>query len=227
VTDNLPDWEPEVRKRYAQPLFVESNEFPDAKSIEARMLPICFEEGIFNGFGNGAPDFMNLATETHVKNWLTRLFASTRSNGKNYVKTSSFKRRCIREEAAFRRGEVRKSHTGLLPVEQDMERNRAPLSTKDVRMSIELGGPSFGRRIPRALKVVESLGIDDESAQREQEKEKTPKKGGMLPPKIMMNGNGLVNGVHEDDDDYGWLGGSRKDRMGLNSILEDCLANFV
>jgi transcriptional coactivator HFI1/ADA1 len=187
------------------------------------MLPICFEEGIFNGFGNGAPDFMNLATETHVKNWLTRLFTSTRTNGKNYVKTSGFKRRCIREESAFHRGDLRKSHTGLLPIEQEMERNRAPLSTKDIRMSIDLGGPSFGRRIPRALKVVESLGIDDESVQREQET-KTPKKAAMLPPKPILNG--LTNGVHEDDDDCGWLGGSKKDRMGLNSILEECLANF-
>ena len=80
---------------------MESNEFPDPESIKARMLPVCYEEGIFKGFANGAPEYMNIATEMFVKDTLARLFANTRSNGPHWVKTGAYKRRMLREEEGF------------------------------------------------------------------------------------------------------------------------------
>jgi transcriptional coactivator HFI1/ADA1 len=157
----LVDWEPEVRKRYAQPLFIESNDF-DAESIRARMQPICYEEGIFNGFGRGTPEYMNLATEFFVKNALARMFTSTWSNGRNWIQTESYKRRRLKEEAAVQRGEVRKSQKGLLPVDEELERSRRPLNATDFRSSANLGGMVFGRKTPRSLAVFETLNIDDE-----------------------------------------------------------------
>lgn len=224
-TDNGLDWEGEIQKRYGQQLFVESNEFPDPDSIKARMLPICYEEGIFHGFANGTPEFMNVATEMFVKDMLTRLFTTTRSNGPHWVKTGAYKRRLLREEAAFSAGEIRKSTTGHLPVDQEQERNRSPLSLSDLRLAVDLGGTVWGNHAPVSMRMFEITGVRDDTS-RDEVVTTTTKKGAMLaPPKKLTNGV-LTNGVHHDEDDVGWIGGTEHDGYELNRALDDVLAGI-
>lgn len=185
----LPDWEPEIRKRYAQPLFVESNEFPDPDSIQSRMLPICYEEGVFNGFAPGAGDFMNMATEHHLKDFFTRVFASTRANGPRpqWIKTGKYKRRLAREEEGFENGEIRRNVRGLLPVEMEAEQKRMPLSLIDLRLNLELGGTWLAHKPTRSMALFESTAIDDEAGMRSDEDlDPLPHKrsSGMLPPPL-------------------------------------------
>jgi transcriptional coactivator HFI1/ADA1 len=214
---------------------VESNEFPDADSIKARMLPICYEEGIFHGFAQGTPDFMNIATEMYIKDMLARLFASTRSNGPHWVKTAQYKRRMLREEQAWRKGEIRKSATGQLPIEQEQERNRTPLSLPDLRLALDIGGTPWGTHTPRAMRMFEATGVYDELAARERETSRGSSQGKMAgsmlaPPKPLTNGvlpNGVhTNGVHHEEEESGWLGGNDADRMELDRVLDDCLVGI-
>lgn len=238
LTINLKDWEPEIRKRYAQPLFLESNEFPDPDSLPGRVLPICYEEGIFNGYANTTIDLVNIAAETYMKEILARLFASTRSNGPRltWIKSAAYKKRVDREQAQFESGEIRKSVTGLLPIEQEAENNRRPLSMFDIRLNIHLGGSNLGTHNPRALTIFESTGIDDEVLTGDTEMmDAPPLLSGitMAPPNSFTNGvttNGvLTNGIHKDvemSDDYGWRGGTESDRRALDDVLDDCLAGL-
>jgi len=243
------DWEPEVQQRYAQPLFCESNEFPDVDAIHARMLPTCYEEGIFNGPARDAPAFMSQATEAFLKNLLSRALQVCRSDGTQYVQTHAYKRRRRREEAAFEAGEVRKSTAGLLPVDQEAEEQRLPLSLLDLRLCVDVGTHGLGSGGARAMMRFEATGIDDEDMFGERwEEEDVPlpakREGGAgakavgpapapAPPKPLTNGV-LTNGVHhhyededeemvDEDDDFGWPGGSARDRRELDGILATCL----
>jgi transcriptional coactivator HFI1/ADA1 len=229
----LKDWEPEIRKRYAQPLFLESNEFPDPDSLPGRVLPICYEEGIFNGYAPQTIEYMNIATETHIKEFLTRIFASTRSNGprSTWIKSAAYKKRQHREQDQFENGEIRKSVTGLLPVEQEAENNRRPLSMFDIRLNLDLGGSTLSTHTPRSMTIFEATGIDDEAATGDVEMiDAPPLLAGvmMAPPKPLTNGV-LTNGIHKDVemfDDYGWRGGNEPDRKALDDVLDDCLAGL-
>jgi transcriptional coactivator HFI1/ADA1 len=229
-----------VQKRYAQPLFCESNEFPDTDAILARMLPTCYEEGIFNGPAREAPAFMSSALEAFLKNLLTRALQVCRSDGAQYVQTRAYKRRRRREEAAFERGEVRKNAAGLLPVDQEALERRQPLSLLDLRLCVDVGTHGLGRSGARAMMRFEAAGIDDEvmfgergaevDAPGAPRRESAAGKAVVVAPKPMTNGV-LTNGVshHEDeedvddDDDCGWPGGSANDRRELGDILADCL----
>ena len=77
----MQDFDLEIRKRYAQPLAVESGEFPDINMISGRMLPSCYEAGLVNGHTVDAPQFLSVAVETFIKEVLTQVFSRTRSNG--------------------------------------------------------------------------------------------------------------------------------------------------
>lgn len=217
-----------MQKRYAQPLFCESNEFPDAEAITNRMLPICYEEGIFNGPARDSADFMSQATESFAKSLLSRLLQVCRSNGAQYVQTRAYKKRRRGEEMAFEKGEVRKSATGLLPVDQEAEEARQPLSLLDLRLCYDVGTSGLGPRGARAMLRFESTGIDDETMFGDRGESEdvlmTGTGGKVAPQKPLMNGV-LTNGVHHDDedDDCGWPGSSVSDRRELEDILEECL----
>src|ERR1700712_94170 len=75
------NWDIEIRKRYAQPLASETGEFPDTSTIESRMLPICYENGLVSGHSPDAAQFMSVATETFLKQFLSSVYDKTRSNG--------------------------------------------------------------------------------------------------------------------------------------------------
>ncbi|KAK0635876.1 transcriptional regulator of RNA polII, SAGA, subunit-domain-containing protein [Bombardia bombarda] len=141
----------EIRKRFAQPLAVESGEFPDISNIDARMMPFCYEAGLPAGHVPDAAQFMSLATETFIKEVLSSIFSRTRSNGPGdlgnagfgpggaWIQTHKYRRQLAKEEEAFGRGEVTRDKSGLLPVEAKAASERGPLGMADLRIALDMG----------------------------------------------------------------------------------------
>ncbi|OMP81489.1 Transcriptional coactivator HFI1/ADA1 [Diplodia seriata] len=232
------NWDLEIRKRYAQPLCTETFEFPDTTAIDARMTPICYEEGIASGPSADAASFMNIATETCIKEGLSNILGRVRSNGDDYIKTAAYKKQLQLEEEKWLQGEVQRNPAGLLPVEVEEGKNRKPLNMGDLRIAVELGDSYLGQ-VPLIMAGVmnaryydgesydaERMDIDDYRAS------KNSAVAARLPNGMAVNGvNGTTsNGVPRDpdemmiDDDWGWQGASAKDRETLNSVLDDILA---
>lgn len=220
---NKTNWELEIRKRYAQPLASETGEFPDAESIHARMIPICYEESVVSGAGFLCAEFMAIATETFVKEVLSTVFARTRSNGPsgtiNGMMTRKYRRQLEREELAYTRGEIVKdSATGLLPVEAKEASRRQPLGVRDIRLALELGGGLLGH-MPLIVDQIMGGYVEDELEAERQD---------------MMDA--AANGVHEDprpscademeidEADWEWEGGTAADREQLGALLDECLS---
>ncbi|GAB1315129.1 hypothetical protein MFIFM68171_05339 [Madurella fahalii] len=239
----------EIRKRFAQPLAVESGEFPDVSNIEARMLPFCYEAGLASGHAPDAAQFMSIATETFVKEFMTSVFSRTRSNGpgdsgnagfgpsSNWIQTHRYRRQLRREEEAFQRGEVTRDKTGLLPVEAKAASERGPLGMADLRLALEMGDCGLAN-FPVIIKSViygyregELENWDDytyvDGRERVVEEDEDVAMGG-------VNGTGkeaepLPNGVdHGDqmdiDSDMWWEGADPGDGDFLNGVLDSCLA---
>ena len=74
------DWDLEIRKRYNQSLSHETLEFPDAASIQHRMLPICYEEALPNGPADQCAEFVATATEMYIKDVVSQILSLVRSN---------------------------------------------------------------------------------------------------------------------------------------------------
>jgi len=147
----VSDFDLEIRKRYAQPLAVESGEFPDTSNIESRMLPFCYEAGLSSGHAPDAAHFMSIATETFIKEVMSAIFSRTRSNGpgdsgsagfglgSGWIQTHRYRKQLAKEEEAFQRGEISRDKMGLLPVEAKAASERGPLGMADVRLALEMG----------------------------------------------------------------------------------------
>ncbi|CAK7211817.1 hypothetical protein SBRCBS47491_001251 [Sporothrix bragantina] len=140
----------EIRKRFAQPLAVESGEFPDTSNIESRMLPFCYEAGLVSGHASDAAQFMSIATETFIKEVLSSVFSRTRSNGpgeygsagfggSNWVQTRKYRRQLAREEERSLLGEIHRDKMGMLPIEAKKASERGPLGLAEFRIALEMG----------------------------------------------------------------------------------------
>lgn len=220
------DWELEIRKRYAQPLAAETGEFPDAESIHARMVPICYEESLPSGAGLPCAEFMAIATETFVKEVLSGVFSRTRSNGPsgtiNGMMMRKYRRELEREELAYTRGEISKdTATGLLPIEAKEASVRRPLGVRDLRLTLELGSGVLGH-MPLIIDQIMGGYFEDEL-----ETEKLDR---------FENGVGEHGEVKASDDemdldeaddtlsDWDWEGGTGGDHEQLSSLLDECLS---
>lgn len=232
------DWELEIRKRYAQPLASETGEFPDADSIYARMVPICYEESVASGAGFPCAEFMAIATETFIKQVLSSVFSRTRHNGPsgtiNGMMTRKYRQQLEREELAFTRGEITKDlATGLLPVEAKEASIRQPLGSKDLRLALSLGGALLGQ-MPLVVNEIFSSYDEDELELERQGyiEELRGQPGTKSGPAIQTGATSIVASVAEIngidsmdiDDEWEWEGGAPKDRDQLNSLLDECLA---
>ncbi|KAB2579992.1 hypothetical protein BFW01_g5496 [Lasiodiplodia theobromae] len=228
------NWDLEIRKRYAQPLCTETFEFPDTPAIEARMTPICYEEGIASGASPDAAAFMNVATETFIKEVLSNILGRVRSNGDDYIKTAAYRKQLQREEEMWLQGEVQRNPAGLLPIEVEESKNRKPLNLGDLRIAIELGDSYLGQVPLITAGVMNSRYYDGESYEAEKmdiDDFGTSTNSAVTAARL-ANGTTIngVNGVHHDpdemmiDDDWGWQGASAKDREAVNSVLDDILA---
>ncbi|EPE10631.1 transcriptional coactivator hfi1 [Ophiostoma piceae UAMH 11346] len=168
----------EIRKRFTQPLAVESGEFPDTSNIESRMLPFCYEAGLVSGHAAEAANYMSLATEAFVKEFLTSVFSRTRSNGpgeygsagfggNNWVQTRKYRRQLAREEERALHGEIHRDKMGLLPVEAKRASERGPLGVAEFRIALEMGDcglthfPIVGQSLMASYREGELENYDD------------------------------------------------------------------
>lgn len=230
---NKTNWDLEIRKRYAQPLASESGEFPDTTTIESRMLPICYETGLISGHSSDAAQFMSVATETFVKEFLSSVFDKTRSNGPgsggsagsgggaSWVMTHKYRRQLEKEEEAWLRGEIHRDKSGLLPVEAKAAGERGALGMADLRMALEMGDCGLGQmpvvfgQIMFDFREGEVEGWEDfsildgyeERAAKKRRHEDVVMTGFETTGKKAngMNGvNGMNGHVEEDGDSEGW-----------------------
>ncbi|EON67924.1 hypothetical protein W97_07421 [Coniosporium apollinis CBS 100218] len=223
---NKTNWDLEIRKRYAQPLFSETLEFPSAESISARMLPISYEEGLPSGAAAGCAEFVAIAAETYIKEALANFFGRVRSNGERYIKTAAYKRQLEREENSWLKGEVVRNAGGFLPVEIEANARRAPLNVNDLRLALELGD-SFLGQVPLISGKIVSDGYVDADVD---DWDDTPADNAGRPRAMkgmsrrVVNGGGHSDEMDIDENDWGWQGGAVNDRDALCSVLDDCLA---
>ncbi|OOF90776.1 hypothetical protein ASPCADRAFT_400506 [Aspergillus carbonarius ITEM 5010] len=221
---NKTNWELEIRKRYAQPLASETGEFPDAESIHARMVPICYEESIVSGASLPCAEFMAIATETFVKEVLSVVFSRTRSNGPsgtiNGMMMRKYRQQLESEELAFTRGEIVKdSATGLLPVEAKEASTRNPLGVRDLRLSLELGGGVLSH-MPLLVDQIMGGYLEDELETDKQDR---------IDEVVEITHAGakpdsFVDEMEVDDAELDWEGSTATDREQLGALLDECLS---
>lgn len=174
------NWDIEIRKRYTQPLYSETHEFPDAATIHSRMVPICYEESVPSGTSMECAELVALATETYVKNKLHDIYNRVRANGPRYdngaaqgILTGKYNKRVTREEAESKAGRLQRDRDNdLLPTESLEARLRKPLGVADLKLANRVGPglwngmPIIGANINHSIFDVE---IDEWYAQRELE----------------------------------------------------------
>ncbi|KAM0287470.1 hypothetical protein ACHAQH_000423 [Verticillium albo-atrum] len=249
---NKMNFDIEIRKRFAQPLAMESGEFPDAAGIEGRMLPFCYEVGLANGHTPEAASFMSTATETFIKEVLASIFSKTRSNppgesgsaglGQNptWIQTHRYRRQLGREEDAAHRGEVARDKTGMLPIESRAASERGPLGMSDVRIALEMADNGlaqfpivttaigYGWREGELENWHDYTHVPEEFDAVGRVTELADDGGGLdiVPLGVELGG---VNGhggdaMDIDEEEMPWEGGDGQDASFLDSVLDSCLA---
>ena len=139
------NWDLEVRKRFAQPLFSESLDFPDPTTIQARMLPICYSESLPQGAAPQCAQYLTTATETFIKSILADVLSSQRSNishsavGGNVILTGKYKRDMIREEDSRKRRKLHHRSRNSFAAAESSEGWKA-LNLADLKSCWEIGG---------------------------------------------------------------------------------------
>ena len=223
------NWDLEIKKRYTQPLFAETSEFPDANAVSARMLPICYEESITAGAAPQCAELVSIAAEAYLKDYLGGIFHRTRSNGPvlenglgGGIQTAGYKKQLARENTDFKAGKLQKSRdTGLLPVEAREASTRRPLAIADMKAAQTVVKGLFNG-IP--LIGVQVFEAPHESEQEEWRMERAAEQAYLEQRGYTLTHEQNEDGMDIDEDDYGWVGASSGDKEALGSLLEDCLA---
>ncbi|KAF9882046.1 transcriptional co-activator [Colletotrichum karsti] len=241
---NKMNFDLEIRKRFAQPLAVESGEFPDAPLIEGRMLPFCYEAGLTSGHVSDAAHFMSVATETFIKESLAAIFSKTRSNGPgeggtagfgagtNWIQTHKYRRQLSKEEDSALRGEMTRDKSGLLPIEAKAASERGPLGMADVRIALEMADSGLAQ-FP-IINTAISYGYREGELENWHDYTWLPGTEGLANGKIEGNTdirpappqqlpNGHVDAMEIDSEPW-WEGADSQDMGALDSVLDSCLA---
>ncbi|KAI0179255.1 transcriptional regulator of RNA polII, SAGA, subunit-domain-containing protein [Hypoxylon sp. FL1284] len=244
---NKMNWDLEIRKRYAQPLAVESGEFPDATTIEARMLPACHQAGLHSGHTADAVGLLNITLEMFIKEFMATIFSRTRSNGPgesgsagfgsgtSWVQTHKYRRQLRREEEAFSKGELSRDKSGLLPIEAKAASERRPLSMADVRLAMEVGDCGTNT-MPILRKSVFNTPTDGElekqdnysflpgvNLKKRSYEEFVADGVNGSRPRLLATG-GVQSDPMEIDDEPAWEGMQSTDASQLDGVLDMCLA---
>ena len=241
----------EIKKRYTQPLACETGEFPDSDSIQARMLPICYEEALPNGCAPSCAEFMATATEQFLKEVIAEITSRTRSNiiaggvGGSTILTRKYKKQLHRETQMFEVGKLPKAPmSNLLPVEVREAQQRRALGIGDMRVALDLGARTLGQ-MPEVVSgvmggyaegILEGWGRHDYCRGAEPGLINGVINGDthMAPPLLNGHGGLLANGAHVNGvsptldslgDLPGWQGAGLDDQKSLHAALDDCL-NF-
>ncbi|KAG9550277.1 putative transcriptional co-activator, partial [Aureobasidium melanogenum] len=219
------NWDLEIRRRYAVPLASETLDFPSRADIQARIEPICYEEGVglsavpmTSAALQAIAELVEIATETYIKEKLTNWFSATRSNAPGDLgpMTAKFKAQMRSEEEAVDRGQLSRSAAGYLPCEQEALARREPLSMDEIRMSMRLD--ETRQRIDPFLaqEIMDNVEMDMVDT-----------------PMALTNGdhhdndNKQTDGdamMIDEDDDLGWEGATAADRDELFGVLDSVLA---
>lgn len=208
------NWEPEIKKRYQQPLFVETSEFPDIANVYARMVPICYEEAIPQGANMQCAEFVVNSAEFFLKDFLGNVFDRVRANGPRYengigggVFTSRYQKQLYNEIGAIKAGKLQRTRDDeMLPVESSAATNRKPLSLSDFKLADRVGS-CLWTRAPLLDLDVETKPADTEYDDWKHE-------------------HRAENETHEDEmnvDDFDWDAEGYGGRGELDSLLGSCL----
>lgn len=217
------NWEPEIKKRYQQPLFAESAEFPDVVSVFARMVPICYEEAIPQGSSMPCAELVVTSAEFFLKDFLGTVFDRVRANGPRYennvgdgIFTAKYQRQVERELNMVKAGTLQKIRDDdLLPIESQTTRMRRPLGVGDFKLASRVRPPLW-TRVPLLGFEVENKptegDYDDWKSERDQQ--------------LLMNGHTekTDDEMDMDGDDFDWDAEGYGGRGALDSLLDDCLA---
>ncbi|KAL9103305.1 MAG: hypothetical protein Q9163_001647 [Psora crenata] len=216
------DWDIEIRRRYANPLFHETGEFPDETAIANRMLPICYEEALPNGPAEHCAEFMATATEIFVKGVVGDVLALVRSN----ITAGGAKGGGVFTHH-FKRNHAKKNPGHVLGM------SPRPLGLGDLRIALGIADCSLGQMpdivndimsgwpegvlegwdtYPEEVNLEVPIFFDD-----------LPKTNGILTNGVHVNGIKDVNHLGEPGIDQ-WPGSATEDRNQLFSLLGDCLA---
>lgn len=219
------NWDLEIRRRYAVPLASETLDFPSRADIQARIEPICFEEGVglsavpmTSAALQAIAELVETATETYIKEKLTNFFGTTRSNAPGDLgpTTAKFRAQIRKEEDAVDRGQLSRSAAGFLPIEQEALTRREPLSMDEIRLSMRLDetrhrlDPFLSQEI---MDSVEMDMVDTPMALTNGDVHHDP-----------MDKEADGDAVMTDDNDLGWEGATVADRDALFSVLDAVLA---
>ncbi|KAL5117024.1 hypothetical protein ACEQ8H_005110 [Pleosporales sp. CAS-2024a] len=210
------NWDLEIRKRYTSSLFSETHEFPTPTTITHRLLPTCYEFGLPQGHAPDCAEYLNIATETYIKEALMSFLGKVSSNGPGFIKTADFKKRLRRD------GEL---------VEAEERRKRKMLCMEDLKLALTLGDGYLGQTPIIAGTIAHSRCLDTRGMDELYTYENMDK-----PINGNANGNGVVGGevwsVEFSNGDAGdpmqvdgedvWQGA---DADGLDGVLDDVL-NF-
>lgn len=244
---STPGREQDIRKRYINPLAVESGELPETGYVESRVMPYCYEAGL----ESAAPDAAQLvsaATETFIKEVLTSVFSRVRSNGpgesgsagfgsgSSWVQTHKYKKQLSREEDAAQRGDITRDKCGLLPVESKAASERGPLSIGDFHLALEVSEcgttqfPVLAKGLMNNYREGELEHLHDHSFVEGFEVRPKQAHRNDMPISAVDKGKQLqvLNGQPQDemdvDADYFWAGTADSDMDELDAALDSVLA---
>ncbi|KAF5026174.1 hypothetical protein F66182_1738 [Fusarium sp. NRRL 66182] len=241
---NNMNFDLEIRKRYAQPLAIESGEFPDINMISGRMLPSCYEAGLVSGHTADAPQFMSVAVETFIKEVLTQVFSRTRSNGPGdsgsagfgagttWIQTHKYRQQLEYEEEAAMRGELTRDKSGLLPIESKAASERGPLGMSDLRLSLEMADSGMAQFPVLMTQVVygyregelenwdDYTWVYDHAPEGYADERYGPGQNG---GQVFELPNGHPDAMEIDTESW-WEGADNQDTDMLDSVLDSCLA---
>jgi len=224
------DWDLEIRKRYTSSLFTETHEFPTATTISHRLLPICYEFGLPQGHAADVAEYMNVATETYIKEALTNFFQLVSSNGNGFVRTAEYKRKVEREERRVERGELLKVNGRELPIEAEERRKRRLLCMEDLRLALELGDSYLGQVPLISGAITNSRFLDTTGMEELYDVPLQKNLSNGLPNGVSGPNNAMSNGWNADfgdpmviDEEFAWQGGSLRDLDDLDGALEGVL----
>ncbi|KAH3962733.1 hypothetical protein HBH64_006520 [Parastagonospora nodorum] len=203
------NWDLEIRKRYTSSLFAETHEFPTPTTITHRLLPTCYEFGLPQGHAPDCAEFLNIATETYIKEALMSLLGKVCTNGPGFVKTAEFKKRLERDGDA---------------VEIEERRKRKMLCMEDLQLALRLGDGYLGQTPIIAGQVLHSRCLDTQGVEDlyawQEEREMNGKGGEVWSVDLSM---GDVGEPMQIDGEESWQGA---DAEGLDGVLDDVL-NFA
>ena len=184
---------------------------------------------------------MATATEQYIKSVVGSVLAKTRSNlagaaGSISITTHRYRRQLDREELMLSKGEMSRGMlSNLLPAEAKEAAARRPLGMGDFRIALDVGGDCRIGQMPTIIEnitggwpegVLEGWGRHPDNEDVEMHdadnimERRGPRLNGVLTNGVHINGNAHAT----DNENYGWEGGSTKDRDSLFSLLDECLA---